>query len=87
MNERVIKAIDALVAIIYTPDQYRLASAFQELVEALIAFVEELEKMGYTVDLTKELLVIQDAFEKKDYVMLADALLYDLKPQFEDLAL
>lgn len=85
MNKPVILAIDELVNEIYSPDQAYLIEKFTALVDQLIQFIDEMQKMDYLVDLTKELNILQSAFEKKDYVALADELLYDLKPQFEEL--
>ena len=85
MNKSVLEAIEGLVDAIYSPDQEQVDKRFSGLVEELIAFVDAMQKAGYTVDLTKELMAIQSAYERKDYVELADVLLYDMKPEFEGL--
>lgn len=82
MNEGVLNAIENLVSIIYTPDQKGLNDAFGSLVEEISLFLERMLEAGYSVDVNEELLYIQRAFAAKDYTLLADVLLYRVKPGF-----
>lgn len=85
MTEQAIKAMDKVVQIVYTPDQSGLADAFLEMLDAFSEFIGEMEKKGYTVSMNESLLELQNAFESKDYIRLTDCILYDLKPDFENL--
>lgn len=85
MTEQAIKAMDKLVQIVYTPDQIGLAGAFLEMIDAFSEFIKDMEKKGYTVSMNESLLELQNAFEVKDYIRMTDCILYDLKPDFENL--
>lgn len=85
MTEQAIKAMDKVIQIVYTPDQIGLADAFLEMLDAFSEFIEEMGKKGYTVSMNESLLELQNAFESKDYILLTDCILYDLKPDFEHL--
>ncbi|MDD6208564.1 MAG: hypothetical protein PUB10_08610 [Clostridiales bacterium] len=86
MNTGVLKAIENLVQSIYTVEQTGLVECFLALLDEMDLFVKRMEQEGYQVDLSQELLKVQEAFQKKDYVYLADVLLDDVKPEFEKLA-
>ena len=85
MNAEVLEAIDNLVHSIYTTEQTGVNEYFMALLDALELFVNRMNQAGYQVDINKELLRIQEAFTKKDYVMLADVLLDEVRPEFENL--
>lgn len=87
MNKGVLEAIERLITIIYEPDQNGLVEAFSELVEEFMRFIQQMYEIGYTVDINEELLKVQNAFEQKDYIKLADILLYEVKPSFEEVEL
>lgn len=80
----VVTAIDELVEEIYTLEQTKLNQKFIQIIDEIDDFVKKMEISGYMVDLTKELQSMQDIYLKKDYVQLADFLLYDLKKQFQE---
>lgn len=85
MNAEVLEAIDNLVHSIYTTEQTGVNEYFMALLDALELFVNRMNQAGYQVDINQELLRIQEAFTKKDYVMLADVLLDEVRPEFENL--
>lgn len=87
MNKGVLEAIERLITIIYEPDQDGLVEEFSKLVEEFMTFIQKMYEIGYTVDINEELLKVQHAFEKKDYIQLADILLYEVKPSFEEVEL
>lgn len=87
MNQGVIRAINDLVSKIYSIDQVGLNEAFSAFIEELSLFLNRMAKEGYTVEMEEELVQIQQAFEKKDYILLADVLLYQVKPGFAALDL
>lgn len=82
LNEAVLAGIEKVTDSIYSPDQEELDSAFLELLNELMAFVESMAQSGYSVDMTEELTAIESAYAKRDLVELADILLYDMKPVF-----
>lgn len=85
INKEPLDAIEKMVDIIYSPDQDGLDSAFVQILDSILGFIENMAKEGYLVDMTEELKLLQDAYLKKDYLELADALLYDIKPEIENL--
>lgn len=80
----VTAAIDDLVEEIYTLEQTELNQKFIQVIDTMDKFIKGMEIQGYTVDLTRELSLMQDIYLRKDYVQLADFLLYDLKKQFQE---
>jgi hypothetical protein len=85
MQSTVIEAIDHLVMEIYTLEQKELPQRFLDVIDAMGNFIQEMQEKGYSVDLLEELNLIQDAYQRKDYVELADVLLYEIKPAFQAL--
>ena len=83
--DAVVKAIDTLVDEIYTLEQKELNEKFIDVLDAMDQFIIWMEDKGYIVNMQKELELMQNAYAKKDYAMLADCMLYDIKPQFEEL--
>lgn len=81
----VLEQIEELVQEIYTPDQKKINERYLAFVEAIAAFIEEMQIQGYTVDLRADLEKIQNAYIKKDYVLLSDILSYEMKKDFENL--
>lgn len=82
MKENVIKLLEKIVDIIYTPDQDGLNQAFIELMDVLLNFISQ-ESIQDNFDLSQELLAMQSSFMKKDYGELADVLHYDLKSKLD----
>ena len=87
LKKKVIAAIIDLVEEIYTLEQEKIAEKFMGLVDSLDKFITAMAEKGYSVDLTEDLSSIHYAYSNKDYVQLADLLLYELKPQFDELQL
>ena len=87
LNEGSLMAIEELANIIYSPDQEELDKAFVNVVDAFTKMIEEMASLGYTVDMTEELMMLQKAYMKKDYIELADVLLYDIKPELQEILL
>lgn len=86
-TEGVLAVADRLVKIIYTPDQAGLDECVTALIDELILFVNRMIKDDYTVDITHELTLLEQAYRSKDYVRLADVVLYEIKPGFAELNL
>ncbi len=87
LNEKPLSVLEEMVNIIYSPDQEGLDHAFINILDAFTELVEEMATLGYTVDMTEELMLLQSAYMKKDYVELADVLLYDIKPAIQEISL
>lgn len=87
LNEKPLSVLEDLVNIIYSPDQEGLDNAFVDILDAFTELVEGMAVKGYTVDMTEELMLLQSAYMKKDYVELADVLLYDIKPSIQEISL
>ena len=82
MKEKVIQKIDDIVEIIYSIDKVNLDQAFVELIDCLVAYIDQ-EQLVNNVELNEILLNLQNSYSKKDLVELADVLLYQLKAFFE----
>lgn len=87
LNEKPLAAIEEMLNIIYSPDQEGLDHAFVEILDSFTEMIEGMAVKGYSVDMTEELTLLQNAYLKKDYVELADALLYDIKPELEQISM
>ena len=87
-----IDRIDEIVSLtteisehIYMRSQKNVSKLYIRLLDAFAVFLSEMEAMGYHVDLNEELFKLQRAYTKKDYIELSDLLLYEIKPEFEEL--
>lgn len=85
MIQKVIDAIDQVVEEIYTAEQARLQVYYIAFMDAFSAFLDDMAKMGYTVDMTEDLQKMQQALTIKDYILLSDILLYEVRPDFVNL--
>ena len=81
--EKVIKSLDEAVDSIYEIGEDKILTSYTNLLDALENFIVTMSENGYQVDMTKELLRINEAMQKKDYILLADILSYEIKPEFE----
>ena len=79
MTEKLFQVIDDLVEEIYTVEQGKINNKFQTLLNELLIFIENIQIAGYSIDMDEELLKLQKAYEMKDYGIMADILLYDIK--------
>lgn len=79
MFEGVLSAIDDLINEIYTIDQNQLDKKFVVFIDKLNGLISELAAIDFQVDISEETLVLQNCYEKRDLVELADYLLYNLK--------
>lgn len=82
MIENILIKIEEIVRIIYTPDLTGFQEAYLSLLDAFSEFLTDMDAKGYIVDINKELQSIQEAMNKNDRVLLADILLYTIKPDF-----
>ena len=87
MIEKIVASIDCLVEAIYDIDQLGLQECYLDFVENISSFIEKMAIAGYTVDLTQDLNNIANGMEKKDYIEVADILLYTVKTDFQQLDL
>ncbi|MEG1457933.1 MAG: hypothetical protein RSB37_02760 [Acetivibrio sp.] len=85
MVEPVLKTIEELVTVIYDMEQTTLHTHFQKLIDTLSTFLNDMFQAGYSVLLDEELIRLQECYERQDYVEMADLLLYELKPELEQL--
>lgn len=85
MVEQVLERIDELVVELHTPDQDKVNEKYLNFIDALGTFLEEMQKLGYSVDLTQDLQEVGQAMTKKDYILLSDILLYTVRKDFENL--
>ena len=81
--EKVIKSLAEAVDSIYEIGEDKILTSYTNLLDALENFIVTMSENGYQVDMTKELLRINEAMQKKDYILLADILSYEIKPEFE----
>lgn len=85
MINQVITAMDALVDEIYTPDQTKIQEGYLQLINSIGDFLQWMAEQGYQVDLNEDLGRLQNAMSKKDYIIASDILMFDMKPDFEQL--
>ncbi len=82
MIEQVIEAIDMWVQEIYTSDQNKLSERYVAFLDAVSSFLTEMAQQGYQVDMERDLITLQGLVQKKDYIAVADLLLYEIKTDF-----
>lgn len=85
MINQVIAAMDTLVDEIYTPDQTKVQEEYLQLINSIGDFLQWMAEQGYQVDLNEDLGKLQNAMSKKDYIAASDILMFDMKPDFEQL--
>jgi len=85
MINQVITAMDTLVDDIYTPDQTKVQEEYLQLINSIGDFLQWMAEQGYQVDLNEDLGKLQNAMSKKDYIAASDILMFDMKPDFEQL--
>lgn len=84
--KRIVELIEELKIEIYNSKQLNLDNKLMEFVEVYIEFVTKFE--GYILQnevlkinkMNSVLLKIEEVFRTKDYVILADLLIYELAP-------
>lgn len=84
--ERIQELVEKLVEDIYVGKLDNVSSAFLELIEEIMKYESVMNAKGKTLVMEECLVMIQDAYVKKDYVKLADILLYDLLPSLRKIA-
>ena len=77
------KRIDDLVEEIYTPDQKDIDNKFIAVLEAIENDMNTSLLADKIQDINQVLLKIQSAYVIKDYVTLADVLLYEMKEKLK----
>ena len=85
ISEKILVTIEELINIIYSPDQNGFDRVLLQILDMFDKMIQDMLELGYTVDMTEELLPLQNAYMKKDYVELADILLYDIKPKIQEI--
>lgn len=85
MIDQVIEAMETLVDEIYTPDQSKIQKYYLSLIDVIGNFLQWMAEQGYQVDLNEDLGKLQNAMSKKDYIAASDILMFDMKPDFEQL--
>lgn len=85
MINQVITAIDTLVDEIYTPDQTKIQEGYLQLINSIGDFLQWMAEQEYQVDLNEDLGRLQKEMSKKDYIAASDILMFDMKPDFEQL--
>lgn len=85
MFEGVLSAVKQLAEEIYTVDQNQLDSYFVLFLDELEKLVIDMGKIGFRVDVSEELSVLQECYKKRDLVELADFILYELEPNLLEL--
>ena len=76
MMEKISSQIDKLVNIIYTPDQKDFDREFIIFLDLMDTYAV---KQPANEQLMKMLVTLQQAYIKRDYVEVADVLLYEIK--------
>ena len=87
MIEKIIESIDRFVDVIYDIDQIGLQERYLEFIENIDQFIRKMAEVGYEVNLNEDLTNIANGMECKDYVEVADILLYTVKIDFQQLDL
>lgn len=82
MEKKIIIQIDKLVEIIYSPDQYGFNQEFIELLDLIDSVIKNKDEDAVLMTVLSDL---QLAYERKDYVDIADILLHQLQIYFESL--
>lgn len=85
MINQVITAMDTLVDEVYTPDQTKVQEEYLKLINSIGDFLQWMAEQGYQVDLNEDLSRLQNEMSKKDYIAASDILMFDMKPDFEQL--
>lgn len=85
MTEKLFQAIDELVEEIYTVEQVNINSKLEILLVELLTFIENMQNLSYTIVMDEELTKLQSSYEKRDYGVMADVLLYDIKENLRDI--
>lgn len=85
MFESILLAVKNLVEEIYTIDQNQLDSYFVHFLDELEKLVMNMGEIGFRVDVSEELSMLQECCRKRDLVELADFLLYELEPNLLEL--
>lgn len=85
MFEGILLAVKKLVEEIYTADQKQFDSYFVVFLDELEKLVNNLGKIDFQVDVSEELLALQECYKKRDLVELADFLLYEMEPNLLEL--
>lgn len=83
--QNILGQIEELVQTIYVPGKLTITEQYIKLLDLFDAFVTAMGQLGYQVQLDQELLQLQDAYKKQDYIQLADTLLYQIRPEFQEL--
>ncbi len=86
MAEKVLESIEEIVDSIYQIGENKIITSYAKLLDTLELFIIRMSERGYQVDMTKELEQINHAMQKKDYILLADILTYEIKPEFEEVS-
>lgn len=87
MIEKVIESIERFVDAIYDIDQIGLQERYLEFIENIDLFIRKMADAGYEVDLNEDLTNIANGMVCKDYIEVADILLYTVKTDFQQLKL
>ncbi len=87
MIEKIIESIERFVDAIYDIDQIGLQERYLEFIENIDVFIRKMAEAGYEVNLNEDLTNIANSMESKDYIEVADILLYTVKADFEQLDL
>ena len=66
LNEKPLSVLKEMVNIIYSPDQEGLDNAFVGILDAFAELIEGMAMQGYTVDMTEELTMLQNAYMKNN---------------------
>ena len=87
ITENVLECIEETIDVIYGTGSGKITDAYGRLLNALETFLIAMSEQGYQVDMTQELNRMNMAMQKKDNILLADILAYEIKPEFENLEL
>lgn len=72
-------SIEQLVDSIYDVDQIDLDKKFIEFLDSMENYILYIEKENQDFSMNQELLMLQEAYLKRDYIQLSDIILYDIK--------
>lgn len=84
MIQQIIESIEYLIQAIYDIDQKDMQEKYLAFLTNIEQFIKKMAELGYQVDLNEDLIKIENAMKKKDYILLADILLYTVKVDFEN---
>lgn len=85
MIDDIINLIDQMISEIYLMKFQKISEQYLQLLDKIEAVLQEFAAAGYQINMVEELTELQQSFQKRDYIDLADCLLYQMKKNCSEL--